>query len=182
MTAHVLQRLDDATELASKPAPRAEPARGLAITAQWLEKSFGANQVLRGLDFYVPAGQFVAIVGRSGCGKSTLLRLLLSLDRPSGGQFWFGDRADEKTDKSAVRVMFQEPRLLPWASVLSNVEVGLGRAAEIARWPRARARSAPQRRARKPSRRLAVGSLRRPKAARCAGAGAGQPAARAGVR
>ena len=126
MTAHVLQRLDNVTELAPRQAPRSAPARGLAITSQWLEKSFGANQVLRGLDFYVPAGQFVAIVGRSGCGKSTLLRLLLSLDQPSGGKFWFGDNTEEKPDKSAVRVMFQEPRLLPWASVLSNVEVGLG--------------------------------------------------------
>ncbi len=126
MTAQVLQRLDNVTELAPRATPRSLPARGLAITAQWLEKSFGANQVLRGLDFHVPAGQFVAIVGRSGCGKSTLLRLLLSLDQPTGGQFWFGDRAQDKPDKSAVRVMFQEPRLLPWASVLSNVEVGLG--------------------------------------------------------
>ncbi|MDO9412658.1 MAG: ATP-binding cassette domain-containing protein [Pseudolabrys sp.] len=104
----------------------ADTSRGLSITAQGLEKSFGDNRVLRGLDFHVPAGQFVAIVGRSGCGKSTLLRLLLNLDQASGGQFWFGERNDAKPDKSAVRVMFQEPRLLPWASVLSNVEVGLG--------------------------------------------------------
>src|SRR5205814_1203847 len=70
-------------------------------------------------------GQFVAIVGRSGCGKSTLLRLLLRLEPASGGQFWFGDRADDDGDRGAVRIMFQEPRLLPWASVLANVEVGL---------------------------------------------------------
>ncbi len=126
MTVHALQRLDNVTELAPRATPRTLPARGLAITAQGLEKSFGANQVLRGLNFHVPAGQFVAIVGRSGCGKSTLLRLLLNLDQPTGGQFWFGDHPEDKPDRSAVRVMFQEPRLLPWASVLSNVEVGLG--------------------------------------------------------
>jgi len=100
--------------------------RGLAITAQRLEKSFGSQRILHALDFHVPAGQFVAIVGRSGCGKSTLLRLLLNLDQPSGGTFWFGERADHTPDTGAVRIMFQEPRLLPWAPVLSNVEVGLG--------------------------------------------------------
>jgi sulfonate transport system ATP-binding protein len=126
VTVHALQRVNDVTDVAPKAPPRLAPVRGLSITSQWLEKSFGANQVLRGLDFHVPAGQFVAIVGRSGCGKSTLLRLLLNLDQPTGGQYWFGDRSQDKPDKSAVRVMFQEPRLLPWASVLSNVEVGLG--------------------------------------------------------
>jgi sulfonate transport system ATP-binding protein len=126
MTAHVLRQFDVAAKLAPRVIPRTAPAHGLAITSRWLEKSFGDKQVLRGLDFYVPAGQFVAIVGRSGCGKSTLLRLLLSLDQPSSGQFWFGDRPEETPDRSAVRVMFQEPRLLPWASVLANVEVGLG--------------------------------------------------------
>ena len=134
MLAHALPRLDSQREPGpghaaprvpwSAPAP--VPSRGLAITAQALAKSFGTHQVLRGLDFFVPAGQFVAIVGRSGCGKSTLLRLLLGLDPPSAGQFWFGDRAELSPDRTAVRIMFQEPRLLPWASVLANVEVGLG--------------------------------------------------------
>jgi sulfonate transport system ATP-binding protein len=110
--------------VATVPAPSRSP-RGLAITAQRLDKSFGAHQVIRGLDLHVPASQFVAIVGRSGCGKSTLLRLLLRLDVPSSGQFWFGDHPDDRGDRGAVRIMFQEPRLLPWASVLANVEVGL---------------------------------------------------------
>jgi sulfonate transport system ATP-binding protein len=126
MLAHVLQRLDNVAERVPGAAPRAAPAGGLAITARSLHKSFGPHRVLGGVDFHVPAGQFVAIVGRSGCGKSTLLRLLLGLDQPSGGQFWFGERSDDTPDAGAVRVMFQEPRLLPWASVLSNVEVGLG--------------------------------------------------------
>lgn len=100
---------------------------GLSLTVRKLVKNFGANQVLKGLDLFIPAGQFVSIVGKSGCGKSTLLRLLVDLDQPTSGSFWYG-QLDEKHDKSAVRVMFQEPRLLPWARVLSNVEVGLGRA------------------------------------------------------
>ncbi|MCP1830173.1 sulfonate transport system ATP-binding protein [Bradyrhizobium sp. USDA 4532] len=98
-------------------------ARGLSLTIRGLRKAFGDNEVLRGIDLHIPAGQFVAIVGRSGCGKSTLLRLIAGLDAPTAGNIAFGEppRAQD------VRVMFQEPRLLPWARVLSNVEVGLGR-------------------------------------------------------
>ena len=99
-------------------------SRGLPLTVHGLRKSFGDNEVLRGIDLHIPSGQFVAIVGRSGCGKSTLLRLIAGLDRPDAGLIDFGEAARRED----IRVMFQEPRLLPWARVLSNVEVGLGRA------------------------------------------------------
>src|SRR5450631_4008291 len=98
-------------------------SRGLPLTIRGLRKSFGDNEVLRGIDLHIPAGQFVAIVGRSGCGKSTLLRLIAGLEIIDAGTVGFG----EQTRPEDVRVMFQEPRLLPWARVLSNVEVGLGR-------------------------------------------------------
>lgn len=97
--------------------------RGLSLTIRGLRKSFGDNEVLRGIDLYIPAGQSVAIVGRSGCGKSTLLRLIAGLESATAGTIGFGEEARAED----VRVMFQEPRLLPWARVLSNVEVGLGR-------------------------------------------------------
>jgi sulfonate transport system ATP-binding protein len=99
------------------------PSRGLPLTIRGLKKSYGDNEVLRGIDLHIPAGQFVAIVGRSGCGKSTLLRLIAGLETIDAGTISFG----EATRPEDVRVMFQEPRLLPWARVLSNVEVGLGR-------------------------------------------------------
>ena len=99
------------------------PSRGLSLTIRGLRKSFGDNEVLRGIDLHIPAGQSVAIVGRSGCGKSTLLRLIAGLDTATAGSIDFGEEARAED----IRVMFQEPRLLPWARVLSNVEVGLGR-------------------------------------------------------
>jgi sulfonate transport system ATP-binding protein len=102
-------------------APEAPPA-GVALRVRGLTKSFGALQVLRGVDLDIPAGQFVAIVGRSGCGKSTLLRILAGLDEPDAGSVDLG----AASPREAARLMFQEPRLLPWARVLSNVEVGLG--------------------------------------------------------
>src|SRR5215211_678929 len=98
-------------------------SRGLSLTIRDLRKSFGDNEVLRGIDLHIPAGQSVAIVGRSGCGKSTLLRLIAGLDTATAGSIGFGGTAAA----GEVRMMFQEPRLLPWARVLSNVEVGLGR-------------------------------------------------------
>src|SRR3981081_2859320 len=98
-------------------------SRGLPLTIRGLRKSFGDNEVLRGIDLQIPAGQFLAIVGRSGCGKSTLLRLMAGLESIDAGTIGFGDEARPED----IRVMFQEPRLLPWARGLSNVEVGLGR-------------------------------------------------------
>src|SRR6266404_7745567 len=103
-------------------SPEAQ-ARGLSLTIRGLRKSFGDNEVLRGIDLHIPAGQSVAIVGRSGCGKSTLLRLIAGLETIDAGTIGFG----EETRAEDIRVMFQEPRLLPWGRVLSNVEVGLGR-------------------------------------------------------
>jgi sulfonate transport system ATP-binding protein len=126
VTAHALRRIDAVADPLPELRQPVTGTSGLSVTARWLDKSFGEKQVLRGINVHIPAGQFVAIVGRSGCGKSTLLRLLLNLDQPSGGEFWFGDREGQKPGPRAVRVMFQEPRLLPWASVLGNVEVGLG--------------------------------------------------------
>src|SRR5258708_6876552 len=99
------------------------PSRGIHLSIRGLRKSFGDNEVLGGIDLNIPAGQFVAIVGRSGCGKSTLLRLIAGLESIDAGTIGFG----QETRPEDVRVMFQEPRLLPWARVLSNVEVGLGR-------------------------------------------------------
>jgi len=101
------------------------PPGGVALTLRGLTKSFGANSVLHGIDLHVPAGQFLTVIGKSGCGKSTLLRILAGLDAPTGGEVLFDGRASQQSPHVS-RLMFQEPRLLPWARVLGNVEVGLG--------------------------------------------------------
>jgi sulfonate transport system ATP-binding protein len=119
--------MDKAVELVPESEELNARARGFAVAIRGLGKSFGQNQVLDGIDLHIRGGEFVAIVGRSGCGKSTLLRLLLGLDQPSAGEFRFGHPTDQPARGGAIRIMFQEPRLLPWASVLANVEVGLGK-------------------------------------------------------
>ena len=93
---------------------------GVGISVRGLCKCFGDLEVLKGVDLDIAPGEFVAIVGRSGCGKSTLLRILAGLDQASDGAVLFG------AGDSRARLMFQEPRLLPWANVIDNVEVGLG--------------------------------------------------------
>jgi sulfonate transport system ATP-binding protein len=99
---------------------------GVALRARGIAKRFGSAPVLEGLNLNVPAGQFLAIVGRSGSGKSTLLRILAGLEIPSAGSVAFGGTPGGDPG-DFTRVMFQEPRLLPWARVLANVEVGHGR-------------------------------------------------------
>lgn len=98
--------------------------RGIPLAVQGVRKAFGQREVLRGIDLHIPAGQFVAIVGRSGCGKSTLLRLLAGLDQPSAGQLLAG-AAPLAQAREETRLMFQDARLLPWKKVIDNVGLGL---------------------------------------------------------
>ena len=100
------------------------PATGLGLRLTGLGKRFGERGVLHDVSLDVQPGEFVAIVGRSGCGKSTLLRLLAGLETPSAGEVRLGD-APSAAARDDVRIMFQEARLLPWRTVLQNVQLGL---------------------------------------------------------
>jgi sulfonate transport system ATP-binding protein len=103
---------------------------GAPLTLRGVRKSFGAKTILNGVHLHVSAGQFLAIVGRSGCGKSTLLRLIAGLDEPSAGTIEVSGASERRA--RLTRIMFQEPRLLPWARVDANVAIGLGPAADHA--------------------------------------------------
>lgn len=99
-------------------------SRGVDLRIVELSKFFGSKQVLQDLNLDIKPGEFVAIVGRSGCGKSTLLRLVSGLERPTEGGILV-DGEPVKQLNTAVRMMFQDARLLLWKRVLQNVGLGL---------------------------------------------------------
>jgi sulfonate transport system ATP-binding protein len=109
------------------PRPAAVPAapNGIAVSLKDVAKRFGDREVLHGVDLEIAAGEFVAIVGRSGGGKSTLLRLLAGLETPSGGDLLL-DGAPFDGLPPAVRMLFQDARLVPWARVAENVGLARG--------------------------------------------------------
>lgn len=96
-----------------------------------LTKQFddGRVQALRGVDFRIGQGEFVAITGPSGCGKTTLLQLLGALDKPSAGKLHYrGEPVPGLTDPSVYRareigIIFQAFHLLPTFTALENVQM-----------------------------------------------------------
>ncbi|CAM5414347.1 aliphatic sulfonates ABC transporter ATP-binding protein [Eoetvoesiella caeni] len=98
---------------------------GLPLQLRAVHKQLGSKAILRDMNLTIPAGQFVAVVGRSGCGKSTLLRLLAGLDAVSDGGIETEPGQSVLDAKSQIRLMFQDSRLLPWKSVIGNVGLGL---------------------------------------------------------
>jgi sulfonate transport system ATP-binding protein len=97
---------------------------GLAISLRGVSKHYGARGVLHGIDLDIAPGSFVAIAGRSGSGKTTLLRLIAGLEQPDTGDVAL-DGQPPAAQKHALRIMFQDGRLLPWRRVMQNVTLGL---------------------------------------------------------
>jgi cystine transport system ATP-binding protein len=73
------------TEPSGRPEPFDRPGADTLLTARGIEKSFGANHVLRGVDLEVRRGEVVALIGPSGSGKTTVLRSLNGLETPDAG-------------------------------------------------------------------------------------------------
>ena len=109
----------------------AAPGGTALLEVRGLRREFdgGRVQALRGADFSVREGEFVAIVGPSGCGKSTLLQLLGALDGPTEGEVLFHGRSlGTIRDLSAFRArtigfVFQSFHLLPTLTAVENVQV-----------------------------------------------------------
>ncbi|WP_427939366.1 ABC transporter ATP-binding protein [Achromobacter marplatensis] len=104
-----------------------------------IRKSFGATEVIRGLDLSIDRGEFVVFVGPSGCGKSTILRLISGLETVSSGQILFDGKDMTRTAPSRrqLAMVFQSYALFPHLTVAENIGFGLSLTktpkAEIAR-------------------------------------------------
>jgi NitT/TauT family transport system ATP-binding protein len=100
------------------------PARGATIVSlKDVGKNFAnGTQAIAQLDLDIRAGEFLTLLGPSGCGKSTALRLIASLTQPSRGKVsWQTVR-----QPGDIGFVFQEPTLMPWATVEKNVALPLG--------------------------------------------------------
>ncbi|WP_447917409.1 ATP-binding cassette domain-containing protein [Achromobacter aegrifaciens] len=137
----LLQHLDvrERTEPDPEPATDAGPQPALRVTLRQLAKRHGDRVALQALDLEIPAGEFVAVVGRAGSGKSTLLNLLAGQLAPSGEQGGAPSRSPLLFDNfpswapdSRVRLLVPDARLLPWKTVLRNVALGLPGTAQAA--------------------------------------------------
>jgi len=100
-----------------------------AIRVEGLNKSFGDNHVLRGIDFHVAGGEVVCVIGPSGSGKSTLLRCVNRLEEPSSGSILIdgADILDPDADvdllRSRIGMVFQSFNLFPHLTVLENLTI-----------------------------------------------------------
>lgn len=94
--------------------------RAFELTGARKRYAPGRPEVLRGIDLHADAGEFLVILGRSGSGKSTVLRALAGLESLDAGTVtWAGTDATPR-----LGVVFQQPLLLPWATVAENIALG----------------------------------------------------------
>ncbi len=92
-----------------------------------LYKSYGTTEVLKGIDIFLDAGEFLVLVGPSGCGKSTLLNSIAGLEDISSGSIKLGERdiTNETPKNRGLAMVFQSYALYPNMTVRKNIEFGL---------------------------------------------------------
>ncbi len=110
------------------PAPSTAPpaSSGPAVVAlDGVGKTFANGVVaLERLDLDVRPGELLSLLGPSGCGKSTALRIIAGLSVPSSGRVAWGEGA-ATAGRRRIGFVFQEPTLMPWATVTANVRLPL---------------------------------------------------------
>ena len=97
------------------------------VSLNQIRKSFGAIEVIKGVDLDIRSGEFVVFVGPSGCGKSTLLRMIAGLEDITSGSLSIGgtDMTDEDPAKRGIAMVFQTYALYPHMTVRENMGFAL---------------------------------------------------------
>ncbi|MEW6645489.1 MAG: ABC transporter ATP-binding protein [Pseudomonadota bacterium] len=106
----------------------ASAARPPAVEVLSAEKVFAnGTRALAPIDLTIADGEFLTLIGPSGCGKSTLLKMIANLLQPSDGRllWWRGDFSQVGQEGRRFAFVFQEPTLMPWARVDTNVRLPL---------------------------------------------------------
>ncbi|WP_420134729.1 ABC transporter ATP-binding protein [Rhodopseudomonas sp.] len=110
----------------SVPHPVESPEADTAIRLRAVTKVYDSGVPALGpIDLAVGRGEFVSLLGPSGCGKSTALRLIAGLAAPSSGSIEVAGEARPPRGGHAIGFVFQEPTLMPWASIAANVALPL---------------------------------------------------------
>jgi NitT/TauT family transport system ATP-binding protein len=115
------------TSLAAAPASDKAPGR-LVVSMRNVSKLFSNGTLaLKDMSLDVQRGEFLSLLGPSGCGKSTALRIIAGLGEPSTGSIdWPSSQLDSRgRPKGDIGFVFQEPTLMPWATVFDNVYLPL---------------------------------------------------------
>ncbi|HVG47507.1 MAG TPA: ATP-binding cassette domain-containing protein, partial [Rubellimicrobium sp.] len=97
------------------------------VALEGITKSFGALQIIKGVDLDIASHEFVVMVGPSGCGKSTLLRIVAGLEDPSGGVVRIDgqDVTWAEPVERGIAMVFQSYALYPHMTVAENMTFGL---------------------------------------------------------
>jgi NitT/TauT family transport system ATP-binding protein len=118
----------EATVLALTEPPAEAAATAPAVEVLSAEKVFpNGTRALAPIALAIAQGEFVTLIGPSGCGKSTLLKLMANLIEPSDGRvlWWRGGYGEVVSRGRQVAFVFQDPTLMPWARVETNVRLPL---------------------------------------------------------
>ncbi|HHT0305240.1 TPA: ABC transporter ATP-binding protein [Raoultella planticola] len=94
------------------------------VSFRHVHKSWQQVTALQNFSLDIAAGELVVLVGSSGCGKSTLLRMLIGLEPVTQGEIRVNGEPVRGVGKERG-IVFQEPRLFPWLTVIDNVMLGL---------------------------------------------------------
>ena len=111
----------------SRPATPSRNVRGHVVVDR-VTKSFETKnasvEALREVSIDIQEHEFVTLIGPSGCGKSTLLRIVGGLIEPTGGRLEIRGRSPNEAQRTKdIGFVFQQPALLPWRTVASNIEL-----------------------------------------------------------